>query len=54
MTINSLYITVDVDTHGALESGHLAAWRRTLGLWCIAIAQQLLGTRIDVTFCQKR
>lgn len=48
--IGSITATLKVDTHGALESNRYGAIRRTIALWCIALAQRLLRTRFDVTF----
>ena len=50
MSIASLKITVQADTHGAIEDGKIGVIRRTAALWLIALAQRLLWSRIDITF----
>lgn len=49
MNASSLYVMADVDTHGAIEDSRVGVVRRTLALWCIAAAQRLLKSRIDVS-----
>jgi hypothetical protein len=48
--MNSIFVRVDVNTHGALESGRIGVFWRTLGLWFLAAAQWCLRSRIDVSF----
>lgn len=50
MNPQSLTVFVHVDTHGGLDDGRIGVCRRTLALWCIALAQWLLKTRVDIRF----
>ncbi len=47
---NQLIVAITADTHGGLEDSRIGTCRRTLALWCIAMAERLLKTRIDITF----
>lgn len=50
--VSSLTINIQAYTHGALEDSRIGAMRRTLALWCIAVAQRLLRTRVDLSVRQ--
>jgi hypothetical protein len=50
MRTGAIIVNVQVDMHGALESNRFSVLRRTVALWCLAIAQWLLQSRIDIEF----
>lgn len=49
MNVGSLTAHVRVEDHGALGDDRISVIRRTLALWCLAMAQRLLRSRIDIS-----